>query len=357
MQNQAANAFIYVNLKEIYAFNESTRLCIFEPLHKLYIVKRLDKSCLAYYKVISTLENPHLARIDYVDEKADCIEVMREYISGDTLSELLKGGRSLPGEKSIRIAADICDGLAELHKCGLVHRDVNPNNVVISSDGCAKIIDFGIVRSFIETKSTDTSILGTPGYAAPEQFGFSQSDARTDIYAVGVLLNVMLTGKFPNEETVQGEFGRIVRKCIEIDSRQRYKSMEDLKNAVNHKVPGESPMDRAIKQIPGLRNRHPVVVILSILGYIAALIFSIAIFATVNGGVEHYFYTAVAWILCFPIPYFCFNNFLDIWNKLPFSSGSSRRNQKLVYTVLGILAILFGLIIFGATNQPPTTTL
>lgn len=357
MQNTAANAFIYTNLKTLSDFNNTTKLCIFEPQHKLYIVKRLDISCLAYCKSIAMINNAHLAKIVYIDEKPDYIEIVREYISGDTLADLISKGHSLPGEKAIRIAADVCDGLSELHKCGIVHRDVNPNNIIVSSDGCAKIIDFGIVRSFSESKSKDTAILGTPGYAAPEQFGFSQSDARTDIYAVGVLLNVMLTGKLPNEKAVQGEFGRIIRKCTEIDSRQRYKSMDDLKNAVNHKVPGESPMDRAIRQVPGLRSRYPVIIILSILGYIAAMIFSIAIFATVNGGLIHYIYSTMAWILCFPIPFFCFNNFLDIWNRLPFSSGSSKRNQRLVYTVFGILSILFGLIIFGTTYQPPIPTL
>ena len=130
------------------------------------------------------INNAHLAKIVYIDEKPDYIEIVREYISGDTLADLISKGHSLPGEKAIRIAADVCDGLSELHKCGIVHRDVNPNNIIVSSDGCAKIIDFGIVRSFSESKSKDTAILGTPGYAAPEQFGFSQSDARTDIYAV-----------------------------------------------------------------------------------------------------------------------------------------------------------------------------
>ncbi len=350
MSNSLVNAYIYENLKQIYVFNDKTKLCVYEPTNKLFIIKNVDFSCKSSYEAFQTLNNPHLARIYYIVEKAEHIEVVCEYISGDTLSDLLKGNRCLPPDMAIKITADICDGLSDMHKLGYVHRDINPNNIIVSSDGSAKIIDYGIARCFSRDKNTDTTILGTPGYAAPEQFGFSQSDSRTDIYAVGVLLNVMLTGRLPNEQRTQGELGKIINKCIEIDSRRRYKNINDLKKAAYNKIPGSSPMDRVIKQIPGIRSQSVIVVILAVIGYICAIIFSVAIFATVKNGA--YFQTIISWLLCLVIPFFCFHNFLGIWDKLPFSGGATKRNQRIVYIVLGIVSILFGLIIFGLINSP-----
>lgn len=119
--------------------------------------------------------------------------------------------------------------------------------------------------------------MGTPGYAAPEQFGFSQSDPRTDIYAVGVLLNVLLTGKLPHEQHCDGVYGKIVSKCIQIDSKQRYMSMEELRNAVRNKVEDQSAADSFIKKIPGIRSKRTPVVVISVIGYIFAIIFSKAL--------------------------------------------------------------------------------
>ncbi|MCM1256313.1 MAG: protein kinase [Roseburia sp.] len=95
----------------------------------------------------------------------------------------------LPETESLDVAGQILEGLDVIHRLKLVHRDINPQNIVISSDGVVKIIDFGIGRMYKELQGRDTEFLGTAGYAAPEQFGFSQSDARTDIYSVGVILN------------------------------------------------------------------------------------------------------------------------------------------------------------------------
>lgn len=348
MTSSVANSFLYENLQVVSVFNQQTKLCIYEPTHKLYIVKTADPSCKPTYETIQSLNNPHLAKIIHIEDKKDHIEIVREYLSGDTLADLVKNHKRLKTDTALKIAADICDGLADVHKMGFVHRDITPNNIIVSPDGCARIIDFGIARDFSKEKKSDTNILGTPGYAAPEQFGFSQSDARTDIYAIGVLLNVMLTGYLPNEREVKGALGKTIKKCIEIDYRHRYESMNDLKNALNNKVSDNSPMDKIVKQIPGIRSHNVVVVILAAVGYLCAILFSAAAFAAAPKGT--YFQTFLAWIFCFPIPFSCFHNFLDIWNKLPFSKGGSHRNQRVVYTILGILSILFGLIIFGLIN-------
>ena len=179
---------------------------------------------------------------------------------------LLREKKTLPEAQAIKIISQVCEGLSELHSRGLVHRDINPNNILVTSEGNAVIIDYGIVRSFAKEKSSDTVILGTPGYAAPEQFGFSQSDHRTDIYAAGVLLNVMLTGKLPNEMMYDGFYGEIIKKCVLIDPELRYYNTNDLCNALQNKNRDTGTVDNFIKQIPGLRSKKTSTVVFSIIG-------------------------------------------------------------------------------------------
>lgn len=350
MTSSLSNSFIGENLKFLCCFNEQTRLAIYEPAHKLYIVKCAPLSSLDVYQDLAAIDNPHLAKIIGISVKPDHLEVIREYISGDTLADRLRSHHIMPADQAVSIVVDVCDGLASMHKAGYVHRDINPNNIIVTAQNSAVIIDFGIARSFSQNKASDTVILGTPGYAAPEQFGFSQSDWRTDIYAVGVLLNVMLTGQMPNQAKAEKPYGRIVSRCVAVDSKKRYKNVADLRQAVTvlSNIASGRPLDNVISQIPGLRSPYPVVIILSIVGYIAVLILTIATFATVKNNA--YLLTAVSWLFSVLIPYFCFNNFLKIWDRLPFSAGSSIKSQRISYTLLGIGSLLIGLLIFGSIN-------
>ena len=106
-----------------------------------------------------------------------------------------------------------------------------PENVIIRGDE-AVLIDFDASRIVKEDQRADTVVLGTTGYAAPEQYGISQTDGRADIYSLGVLLNIMLTGKHPSMELAPGKLGRIVQRCTQINPKKRYKNvlylMEDL---------------------------------------------------------------------------------------------------------------------------------
>lgn len=338
------NEYLYENLRTVSNFNNKTRLCIYEPSHRLFVVKEADRSAMSGYEAIQKLTSPHLARIVCIKDLGDRIEVVREYIQGETLADMIAKGRRIIPETALKIAADVCDGLSVMHGSGYVHRDITANNIIISQDGVAKIIDFGIMRCFARNKCADTVILGTPGYAAPEQFGFSQSDAKTDIYAVGVLINVMLTGGFPNERKVSGSVGKIIEKCIEIDSRYRYASIDELKEAIC----GTKPIV-FIRRIPGLRSKNTFVIVLSSIGYLFAFLFTCAIFVDIKPG--DILKAAIGWLLVLPIPFFCFCNFLGIWDRLPFSKGAPRRTQRTVYTLLGIMSIFIGFMVFGTIKK------
>ena len=342
------NTFMFENLKPLYSMGEGTCLCIYEPTRQLYVVKQASINQKPYYDRIASVSNPHLAKILFVCCQDDGIAVVREYISGESLSDKLKREKTLSHDTATTIIAQICEGLGALHKNGLVHRDVTPNNIIITSDGNVKIIDYGIARSFEAEKSADTVILGTPGYAAPEQFGFSQSNARTDIYAVGVLLNIMLTGKLPGACVADGALGRIVAKCIKIDSKQRFESMEELKAALHGKKDAGGPAERLIKALPGVRSPHMPMVILSILLYLIAAVLSIAHFALVKKDAANILLAIGSYIASTLIPFCCFHNFLGIWDKLPFTGGASRRTQRILYYTVGGISLMIGLILFSA---------
>lgn len=208
MNPQLRYAYIYENLQPLTALSEGTWLCIYPPRNTLYVKKEIPQACVSYYHTLASINSRNLAPVLFVTEEGDTAFVLSEYVSGQSLAGLLQEGKTFSQEEARDICTQVCFGLWELHRRGLVHRDINPNNIIISSDNVVKIIDFGIVRSFTQEKNRDTVILGTPGYAAPEQFGFLQSDARTDIYAVGVLMNQLLTGRFPNERLAPGSWGR-----------------------------------------------------------------------------------------------------------------------------------------------------
>ena len=126
-----------------------------------------------------------------------------------------------------RILRQLCGALWVLHSMGAVHRDVKPENIVLRGNE-AVLIDFDAARIHKKGEENDTRVLGTIGFAAPEQYGFSQSDACSDIYSLGILMNVMLTGKHPSNQLAPGRFGRIVTRCTQVTPRKRYKNVRRL---------------------------------------------------------------------------------------------------------------------------------
>lgn len=156
--------------------------------------------------------------------------VLEAYIDGVTVAEVMQSGRyRYRGAK--KVVSGVCNALSVLHERGIIHRDVKPENVMIDRNGNVVLIDLNASRKESQA-GKDTVIMGTVGYASPEQLGLSQSDERTDVYAVGVLLNVMLTGHHPTEGFATGRAGRIVRKSTALNPDERYQSAASLAAAL-----------------------------------------------------------------------------------------------------------------------------
>jgi serine/threonine protein kinase len=129
------------------------------------------------------------------------------------------------------VVMGVCKAAHSLHERNIIHRDIKPENIIITDKGTVKLIDLNASR-IQKGSSQDTVRLGTIGYASPEQLGVCESDRRSDIYAIGVLLNVMLTGEHPSKCIARGKAGRIVKKCTDIDPNSRYDTVYELMKAL-----------------------------------------------------------------------------------------------------------------------------
>ena len=182
------------------------------------------------YEMLCGVSCDHLPQVYDVIENDDGYTVLEEYIDGITVADAMVEHRYTYREAK-KVLRGVCHALTILHGGGFVHRDVKPENVLVRPDGRAVLIDLNIARQ-VSAVEKDTKIMGTVGYAPPEQLGLTQSDARTDIYAAGVLLNVMLTGQHPSARMATGRAGRIVRRCTEVSPARRYQTAKKLAAAL-----------------------------------------------------------------------------------------------------------------------------
>ena len=194
-----------------------------------YIFRQYEGGASVYQQLLY-LTCPHLPQIMEVAEADGKAAVLEEYVQGDTLDFLLEGGTLSP-KKAKEIMIQLCQALSVLHGFAAVHRDVKPENVILRGNQ-AVLIDFDASRIVKVENNSDTVVMGTIGFAAPEQYGLNQSDARSDIYSMGVLLNLMLTGKHPSRELAKGRMGLIVRRCTQLNPDRRYQNVQQLMNAL-----------------------------------------------------------------------------------------------------------------------------
>lgn len=196
---------------------------------KRFIFRHYEGNGEVYRKLLS-ISCPNLPKIMEIAEQDGMVAVLEEYIEGDSLAYLMAGVQFTPSEAK-SIIRQLSNALWVLHSMNAVHRDVKPENVIIRGSE-AVLIDFDASRIFKDDMNRDTQVLGTMGYAAPEQYGIAQTDERADIYSLGVLLNIMLTGKHPSKELVGGKIGYIVQKCTMVNPKKRYKSVLHLMEAL-----------------------------------------------------------------------------------------------------------------------------
>ncbi len=196
---------------------------------KLYVKKYLTTYNRSIYDYLKKHPINHMPRIYEVCESDNCLIVIEEYIEGRTLDEILDNGL-VPKEEALSIIKKLCTIVNTLHTLPnpIIHRDIKPTNVIISDSNEVILLDMNVAKWYDPEESDDTRYLGTKNFAAPEQvgYGLSASSTKSDIYAIGILLNIMLTGKFPKEARPGGELWNMIERCISLDAKDRYDADE-----------------------------------------------------------------------------------------------------------------------------------
>lgn len=199
------------------------------------------------WSALSECECRRLPQVVATYELPDYFVVVYDYVPGETLESLVAQRGRLSVDAACGFALDVCEAAEALHGRNIVHRDITPANIIVAADG-AHLMDLGIARFRVEGASKDTEKLGTFGFASPEQFGFAQTDARSDVYSIGRLLGYMLTGVRPDDEGYEAALGdqakvpsayrAVVDRASAFEPSARYQSAAELAEALRAAAAG-----------------------------------------------------------------------------------------------------------------------
>jgi len=211
--------------------------------------------------------------------------ITMEYIRGEDLKSFIHRSGQLAIGTAVRVAKQVCEGLSEAHRLGVVHRDLKPQNVMIDKEGNARIMDFGIARSLEAKGITGAGVMiGTPEYMSPEQVEAKETDQRSDIYSLGVILYEMVTGRVPFEgdtpftigmkhkgETplnpkevnsqIPEDLSRVILRCLEKDKEKRYQSAGEVRSELENIEKGIPTTERIVPERKPLTSKEITVTI------------------------------------------------------------------------------------------------
>ena len=367
--------------KIISALNEEHKVYLVQSAlsGNIYVQKILDVYNIRAYEYLYRNPVAGIPRIINYYEDSNQLIVIEEYISGTSLQEKIDNSDlSVSDIRSYMIM--LCNILEALHSMTppIIHRDIKPSNIIITSYNYAMLLDFNAAKQFSGQNESDTVLIGTPGYAAPEQYGFGSSSPKTDIYSLGIVLREMLGSITPtfDIDPILHRLNLIADRCTQMTPSARYQSVTELKNAVSQSyypaqhdtsAAGNSSQyahqnhdnannaanaDTAKRAIhdsasrflpPGFRTRTPWKMLLSSVAYL------FIIWLCLSLELENT-YGAKLWlerIFClgmFIFTIFCGFNYLNVQNILPLCK-SKNRFLHYVGIILLDVAVIFALFV------------
>lgn len=224
----------YTLKKELSSKENSAVLLLERPDGSDFVLRLYREEVKAYRELTGcTCEN--LPYVICCEDWEGIFVVEEEYIDGVSVGEMLCGGERFSAQRAIELVKAICGAVAYLHEKKYIHRDIKPEHILITPKNRIVLVDLGASMQIRPEKTSDTQLLGTAGYAAPEQFGFSRSDYRTEFYAIGILLNELLTGVHPSVRLYKdGPLQQVIEKSTRINPEDRYQTvcqlMEDVES-------------------------------------------------------------------------------------------------------------------------------
>jgi tetratricopeptide (TPR) repeat protein len=234
-------------------------------------------------KIARKIVQKNIGRMFDLNEDKGTYYITMEYVPGQDLKGLIRQSGQLAIGTTISLANQICDGLVEAHKLGVVHRDLKPGNIMIDKEGTVRIMDFGIARSLKAKGITGAGVMiGTPEYMSPEQVEAKEVDQRSDIYSLGIIMYEMLTGRLPFEadtpfavgvkhksekpqdpkkynSQISDDLNRLILKCLEKDKEKRYQNAGEVKAELEKIEQGLPTTDRVIPKKKPLTSREVTV--------------------------------------------------------------------------------------------------
>ena len=340
-----------MDFKENYYFEKYEQLAVLADTQKcktilsrnidtneIVVFKVMDKHGLDVYDRLKDLDNSNI--VDVMDcflHEDKCVAV-EEFVNGKRLCDVLQ--KNIPVEVIVDYVRQICNGLKEVHNKNIVHRDLQPKNIIVDRHNHITIIDFDIARIRKEEADSDTEFLGTVGYASPEQFGFAQTDKRSDIYSLGVLIGDMVKPYAKTVREISGEeivytgtsltleehkiverLVKMSRKCTEIAPEKRYKSIEEIEKKLKYiklynqdiLEPEELSFRGIIRTVPGFRKNNILHKIIAIIMYVSVFATYIEIGTSVINVKKGYKWLCVILSeMCWIIPYIYLTNIGDV---------------------------------------------
>lgn len=359
------------------------------------LVQKIDtkelfvKKCYPLYleehlTTLKTIKHAHLPKIQECIIQDGKLWLYEEFVQGKTLTEVIQSSERLETEKIVTIAMAVLEALGALHKKGLVHRDVKPGNIMITNEETVKLIDFDAVRTVDGEKESDTVQLGTMGFASPEQFGFAESDERSDLYSLGVVMNICSVKEYPKKHLTEDLILRgIIKKATKLEPTERYQTALEMHLALRQQLSKQRTAEKQNKRQISTSKKRPVNITMNarpftnrwgtntyvnqvvtrgrrvldsislflkkyIPGFrtekiwkrVVALFFYTMLFVSIVGNVfgqptrSLKISEFVDYLFIFIIPMLLFTNFLDYQRKLPLFSSDNKRYRYIGYGVL-----------------------
>ncbi|MBR2533974.1 MAG: protein kinase [Erysipelotrichaceae bacterium] len=324
--------------------------------HNVYLVKNIQDNSFYVKKELSIFDinvYNYLSKntffgIPFIKEliaSNDKLIVIEEYIGGQSLERALKTGRVFSEFETKKIAIRICEILNQFDtEYSIVHRDIKPSNIIIRNDGELFIIDFNTAKFINENKAKDTVLLGTEGYAAPEQYGFASSSVQTDIYAIGVLMKELLTGTNMLNDYYASPLKSVITKCTRLDPSDRYQNFNELIEDLS-----KHSTTRLKDLIPvGYRSRKPWKMVLSSMWYLFILWFSFSLKVDNTYGVKLFIIRLGMAVALISSTLFA-GNYQNIHDNIPKIQEVNKVLKVIIIAILSILVCLSILIFFLIT--------